>query len=169
MERFTRDCLEMEANSASSNAEAAARMEQIYTRAVQLVNSTLDLDGCFVLDISQFEMMETETATGSKTIYRADPYVTELSSPVYERSDTFGPVNPLPVLAKTLPVIPTRPLSAIEHENLSEFLRENKEGRIFENIAPSWIRYMFPSSLGYGMGESTKAIPLTASGTRLRR
>jgi hypothetical protein len=153
MEKFTRECLEMDASSASSNAEAAAKMDHVYARAAQLVNSTLDLDGCFILDIGQFEMMEMDTATGSKTIYRADPYVSDTQSPVFERSDSFGPVNPLPVLAKTSAHVPSRPLLAAEHERLSEFLCENRDGRIFENTAPSWIRYMFPSSLRYGMGE----------------
>lgn len=128
-------------------------MDQVYSRAAQLIKATLDLDGCFILDIGQFEMTEMETLSGKKTVYRADPYVDETQSPVLERSDSFGPVNPFPVLATTPSTIPTRPLSAGEHEKLSEFLSHNKDGRIFENVAPSWIRYMFPSALRYGMGE----------------
>lgn len=34
---------------------------------------------------------------------------------------------------------------------MSKFLQENRDGRIYENIVPSWIRYVFPSSLKYGM------------------
>jgi hypothetical protein len=44
-------------------------------------------------------------------------------------------------------------LTSSEHEKLSEFLLNNRDGRIFENIAPSWIRHMFPSDMRYGMGE----------------
>ena len=143
----------MDTDSSTNNADAAARMEQVYSRAANLVCSTLDMDGCFILDIGSFEMMETETLGGSKTIYRADPYVAESQSPVLERSDVFGPVNPFPVLAATDPTVPTRPLTAYEHEHFSEFLRDNKDGRVFESVAPSWIRYIFPSSLRYGMGE----------------
>ncbi len=153
MERFTRECLEMDANSTSNNVEASAKMDHVYARAAQLVNTTLDLDGCFILDIGQFEMTEVKTTTGSKTVFRADPYVSEVQSPVLERSDAFGPITAFPILAKTPSTPPTRPLSAAEHEKLSDFLRESKDGRIFENTAPSWIRYMFPSSLRYGMGE----------------
>lgn len=152
MERFTRECLEMDASTAS-NAEAAAKMDQVYSRAAQLVCSTLDLDGCFILDISQFEMTEIETSSGRQTVFRADPYSSGSQSPVLERTEEFGPVNPFPVLATTPSKVPTRPLTATEHEKLSVFLRDNRDGRIFENIAPSWIRYMFPSSLRYGMGE----------------
>jgi hypothetical protein len=147
MEKFTRECLELDATSAS-NAQVAAKMDQVYSRAAQLVCSTLDLDGCFILDISQFEMLEMP---GRETIFRADAYVSETSSPVLERSDSFGVVNPFPVLATTPAAVPTRPLTPSEHEKLSTFLRENKDGKIFENVAPSWIRYMFPQSLRYGM------------------
>jgi signal transduction histidine kinase/AmiR/NasT family two-component response regulator len=34
---------------------------------------------------------------------------------------------------------------------MSAFLGDQRDGRIFENIAPSWIRYIFPPSLKYGM------------------
>ncbi|OCF38511.1 two-component system sensor protein [Kwoniella heveanensis CBS 569] len=125
MEKFTRECLEMDAKSSASNAEAAAKMDVVYSRAAQLVCSTLDLDGCFILDISQIEMTQ--------------------------RSDSFGPVNAFPVLATTPTSTPTRPLTAYEHEKLSGFLRDHRDGRIFESVAPHWIRYMFPQAFRYGM------------------
>ncbi|WVF71252.1 hypothetical protein IAT40_006054 [Kwoniella sp. CBS 6097] len=152
MEKFTRECLEMDAKSSASNAEAAAKMDVVYSRAAQLVCSTLDLDGCFILDISQIEMTHIDTPTGKTTIYRADPYgATEHQSPVLERSDSFGPVNAFPVLATTPTSTPTRPLNPYEHEKLSQFLRDHRDGRIFESVAPHWIRYMFPQVFRYGM------------------
>nr|XP_019046419.1 two-component system sensor protein [Kwoniella bestiolae CBS 10118]OCF25349.1 two-component system sensor protein [Kwoniella bestiolae CBS 10118] len=152
MEKFTRECLEMDADSSASNAEAAAKMDQVYSRAGQLVCSTLDLDGSFILDISQIEMVHVDTPTGKKTVYRADPYSTaEHHSPVLERSETFGPVNAFPVLATTPTSTPSRPLSSHDHEKFSEFLRDHRDGKIFESIAPVWIRYMFPQKFRYGM------------------
>ncbi|WWD03078.1 hypothetical protein V865_001124 [Kwoniella europaea PYCC6329] len=152
MEKFTRECLEMDANSSASNAEAAAKMDQVYSRAAQLVCSTLDLDGSFILDISQIEMVHVDTPAGKKTIYRADPYSTaEQQSPVLERSETFGPVNAFPVLATIPSSMPSRSLSSHEHEKFSEFLRDHRDGKIFEGIAPIWIRYMFPQKFRYGM------------------
>ena len=169
MERFTRECLVMDADSTSDSAEAAAKMDRVYARAAQLVDSTLDLDGCFILDISQFEIAEIETPSGNKTIYRANPYASDESlSPVFERTDSFGPVNPLVVLATTPSAIMTRPISADEHEKVSDFLYENRNGRIFENSAPSWLRYMFPPSFKYGMGESDCRTMLTSSGPCFR-
>ncbi|WVQ99618.1 hypothetical protein IAU59_006755 [Kwoniella sp. CBS 9459] len=152
MEKFTRECLEMDAKSSASNAEAAAKMDVVYSRAAQLVRSTLDLDGCFILDISQIEMTTIDTPAGKTTIYRADPYgAAEHQSPVLERSDSFGPVNAFPVLATTPTATSSRPLNPYEHETLSGFLRDHRDGRIFETIAPHWIRYMFPQSFRYGM------------------
>jgi hypothetical protein len=164
MEKFTRECLEME--ESHGNRKHPAKMEQVYARAAQLVNSTLDMDGAFILDISQFEILETEGPGGSLNVtYRADPYVTETSSSILERSDTFGPVNALPILATTAAATtPTRPVSAQEHEKISEFLRDNGDGKIFESVAPSWIRYMFPQVWKWGMGElSSETSQLTES------
>ena len=151
MERFTRECLEMDGSGSKSNVEAATKMDQVYNRATQLICSTLDLEGAFILDISQFEMMELALPSGRTTIYRADPYITDDHSPVLERSEAFGPVNALPVFAKTTEKHLPRALSSVEHEKLSEFLRDNNDGRIFENIAPSWIRYMYPQDLRFGL------------------
>ncbi|RXK37056.1 hypothetical protein M231_05644 [Tremella mesenterica] len=152
MEEFTRECLEMDAKWNATNTEAAASMDVVYARATQLVTSALGLDGCFILDISQFEMIELEDSDGSKrTIYRADPYGLETHSPVLERHDNFGPVAPLPVFASTHQPMNTREMTPIEHEKMSDFLLHHRDGRIFEDVAPSWIRYMLPSTLRYVM------------------
>ncbi|WVR06967.1 hypothetical protein IAU60_004003 [Kwoniella sp. DSM 27419] len=150
-DKFTRECLEMDATSTASNAEAAVKMDQVYARAAQLVRSTLDLSGCFILDISQIELTHVDTPTGPKPLYRADPYGSEQVSPVLERTETFGPLNPFPVLATTPSTTPTRPMTPLEHEKLSEFLSEHRDGKIFETIAPVWLRSMLPQALRYGM------------------
>lgn len=151
MEKFTRECLEMDVKSSASNVEAATRMDQVYTRAASLVCSTLDMDGCFVLDLGEFEMVDIETDDGVKSVYRVDPYSAETT--VLELSGTFGPVNAFPVLASTPKPLPTRALTGEEHHKLSDFLTNHRDGRIFENVAPSWIKYLLPSDLRYGMGE----------------
>lgn len=151
MEKFTRECLEMDVTSVESNADVVARMDHVYSRAAQLVCSTLDMEGCFILDVSQFELTLSETTEGKKSVYRADPYVADYSSPVLERSEAFGPVNPLPVLAAVPSPVPSRPLSASDHERFSEFLRDSRDGRIFEDVAPLWMRNVFPAGLRYAM------------------
>lgn len=154
MEKFTRECLEMDARSSASSSEASARMDQVYARAAQLITTTLDMDGCFILDIGQFELVEITTEQGKQSRYRADPYSAGDQDPVMEMSETFGPVNALPILASTVNTAPTtRTLTPEEHQKMSDFLLNNRDGRIFENVAPSWIRYMFPPELRYGMGK----------------
>ncbi|AAW40853.2 two-component sensor molecule, putative [Cryptococcus deneoformans JEC21] len=152
MEKFTRECLEMDSASPTSDAETVNKMEHVYSRAAQLVCSTIGLDGCFILDISQIEMVQTNTPTGKKSTYRANPYgAAENTSPVLERSESFGPVNPFPVLAAVPTAKSTRALTPYEHEKLSDFMQNHHDGRIFEGAAPQWIRYMFPQSFRYGM------------------
>jgi hypothetical protein len=153
MEKFTRECLEMDAQSSASSSEASARMDKVYSRAAQLVCTTLDLDGCFILDVSHFELVEVETENGKKSVYCADPYTSGDQGPVVEINGSFGPVNPLTVLGASPPPAPTRSLTPEEHQKMSDFLLNHRDGRIFENVAPSWIRYMFPPELRYGMGK----------------
>lgn len=119
MEKFTRECLEMDSASSTSDAQTVNKMEHVYSRAAQLVCSTIGLDGCFILDISQIEMVQTDTPTGKKSIYRANPYgAAENTSPVLERSESFGPVNPFPVLA----AVPTaKALALLHHTNTKSF------------------------------------------------
>lgn len=149
MEKFTRECLEMDARSTDKNADAAAKMDMVYSRAAQLVCSTLDMEECFVLDLSAFELTMVETSQGPRTVYRADPYNTE--SEVLERAEGFGAVNALPILASSNPSRKTEVLSPSEHEKLSDFLRDARDGRIYEHKPPSWIRGLFPEELRYAM------------------
>ncbi|ORX36568.1 hypothetical protein BD324DRAFT_452116 [Kockovaella imperatae] len=152
MEKFTRECLEMDGSASKPNNEVNTKMDHVYNRATQLVCSTLDMEGAFILDISQFEMMEFTLPTGKTTIYRADPFISaDGQSPVFERSEAFGSVNALPVFASTTDKQVPKALNPDEHERLSEFLRDHKDGRIYENIAPAWIRYMFPQDLRFGL------------------
>lgn len=150
MEKFTRECLEIDEKLTSTNFEAASRMGQVYQRAAKLVHTTLDLDGCAILDISQFERVEVPLPGGGHSVvYHANPYHETQS--VFERVQTFDSVNAFPVLASTPGDVHTRPLSPLEHERMAAFLGDQRDGRIFENVAPSWIKYIFPSTLKYGM------------------
>ena len=151
MEKFTRECLEMDEPVTSAGVDTAGKMDKVYSRAAQLIGSTLDLEGAFILDIGQFEMMEITLQTGKTTTYRADPFISEDHSPVLERSEVFGPVNALPIFASIPGKATTRPLNSLEHEKFSQFLRDQRDGKIYEDFAPSWIRYMFPQALRFGL------------------
>jgi hypothetical protein len=147
MERFTRECLEMDAKSTATNAVAAAKMDQVYGRACDLVCSTLDMDGAHVLDTTQLETIEHE----GKFVYRAQPYTDE--SPIMERSEEFGNLNPFPILGMAHRTPMSRNFTPAEHEAISDFFRDNREGKIFENKTPSWLRHMFPKDIRFAMGK----------------
>ncbi|GMK57905.1 hypothetical protein CspeluHIS016_0407390 [Cutaneotrichosporon spelunceum] len=152
MEKFTRECLEIDEAITSGGFDSASRMNEVYTKAAKLITNTLELDGCTILDISQFERVEMSTSDGErKTIYHANPYA-EGDAHMVEPAGVFGPVSAFPVLA-TAPggSVETRQLTGVEHEKMSAFLADHRDGRIFEGVAPSWIKYVFPPTLKYGM------------------
>lgn len=151
MEKFTRECLEMDTGSVDAPADAAAKMETIWKRAATLSCSTLDMEECSILDLSSFELTTVETPDGPKSVYRADPYDSEFE--VLGRAEGFGEIGPLPVLASTNPARKTVALSPRDHEKMSDFLRDARDGRIYEHKPPSWISSLFPEDLRYAMGE----------------
>lgn len=153
MEKFTRECLEMDAKPTDKRAGAADKMDVVYESAARLVSSTLDMDGCFILDLDQFEALEVEGPHGSKTVYRADPYNTE--SGFLEQSQGFGPITALPLLASTDSRCEPRPLSAVDHQRLSNFLSDHRDGKIYEHKPPSFVKGMLSDKLRYAMGKTS--------------
>lgn len=152
MEKFTRECLEMDAKSTDKKTDAAAKMDVVYDRAAQLVASTLDMDGCFILDLDSFENTQVEGPDGIRTVYRADPYNTETD--LLEKAQEFGPIAALPLLASTESARTTGPLSSLDHQRLSRFLSDNRDGKIYEHKPPSFVKGLFPDELRYAMGRS---------------
>lgn len=163
----------MDVASAEATAEqAAAKMNQVYERAAKLVVKTLDVDGCVIFDLTQFEMIEmTEPDGGVSKVYRADPY--NLGVPdhshqeddslagdnsIFERSGVFGAIPSLPVLGAAEsgagPGTRTCSLSGSEHEKLSKFFNAHRDGRIYEDVVPSWVRQLLPPALKYAMSKS---------------
>jgi hypothetical protein len=166
MEKFTRECLEMDAKSTDKKTDAAAKMDVVYERAAQLVASTLDLDGCCILDLDSFENTQVEGPDGPRTIYRADPYNTE--NEFMEKAQEFGPIPALPLLASTDSSRTPGPLSSLDHQRLSRFLSENRDGKIYEHKAPSFVKGLFPEQLRYAMGKSTATDQADDSHSRIR-
>jgi hypothetical protein len=169
MERFTRECLELDNAAESNPGNANATMERVYELASKLVCRTLDLDGAVVLDLSQFEPVETTDANGEPTtVYQADPY--DMGSMASEdehhvphdeqgnRSSSFGPLPPWTIMGAAeakVGDIPgrARPASSSEHARFSDFLTRYPEGKIYEQVVPSWIRHILPSGIQFAMGK----------------
>lgn len=168
MEKFTRECLELD-NSADANpATAQAKMDRVYERASKLVQKTLEADGALVLDLASFEAVEQTQEDGSVTTeYQADPFGLEPTDEseddvaMLDRNATFTKLPPWTVLGssettETLPTNRNRVGSASEHAKFSDFLRNHQEGRIYEHVVPTWIRHMLPSRLQYAMSKSSR-------------
>lgn len=164
MEKFTRECLELD-NSADANpANAQAKMDRVYERASQLVRKTLEVDGALVLDLASFEAIEQQQEDGSViTEYQADPFGlepvidTDEDVAVPERKGSFSKLPPWTILGSSeaeglRPAGRNKAGSISEHVKFSDFLRNHQEGRIYEHVVPTWIRHMLPSRLQYAMG-----------------
>lgn len=166
MEKFTRDCLELDLDPQNNAARTATSMEHMYENASKLVQATLDLEGALVLDLSHFEFVEGFDAAGRPTrMYQADPYdmgsmASEDEHHVPENAfgdpaKAFGPLPPWVVMgsAEGDSRVPdrTRHGSSNDHARFSDFLQKYPEGRIYEQVVPSWIRHMLPQSIHYAM------------------
>lgn len=171
MERFTRECLEMDNAAESDPKSSTTTMEKVYEQAAKLVCRTLDLDGAVVLDLSQFESVELTNAEGeANMVYQADPYDMgsmtsedehHVPSDAYgDRASAFGPLPPWNIMGAAenkFQDIPgrSRPAASTEHARFSDFLTKHPEGRIYEQVVPSWIRHILPEGIQYAMGKSS--------------
>ncbi|KAF8689033.1 Domain present in phytochromes and cGMP-specific phosphodiesterases, partial [Rhizoctonia solani] len=183
MERFTRECLELE-ESGSPNGTS---MEKVYDRASKLVSAyiyfghkilrdsqvkrALDLEGATVLDIANFECVESFNEDGTKSYsYRGDTFTDSShgpapisASPSMHASDKVsGPANrpfeqisPPAVLGASHTNFKAKhvhTLSGADHERLSLFLANYPDGKIYEHITPSYLRdWAIPSNATYSM------------------
>lgn len=170
MERFTRECLELDNAAEANPATANASMEKVYESAAKLVCRTLQLTGSMVLDLSQFEPVEITGPDGKPTtVYQADPYdmgsMTSDDEPHMlehgygDSNRPFGPLPPWSIMgmAEVHPeAVPGRDhaASSIEHVRLSDFLKKYPEGKTYERVVPSWIRHVLPKGVQFAMSRS---------------
>ncbi|CEL55441.1 DNA polymerase delta small subunit OS=Arabidopsis thaliana GN=POLD2 PE=2 SV=2 [Rhizoctonia solani AG-1 IB] len=168
MERFTRECLELE-ESGSPNGTS---MEKVYDRASKLVKRALDLEGATVLDIANFECVESFNEDGTRSYsYRGDTFADSshgsaplsTSPGIHPLSDKapgaanrpFERISPPVVLGAShtnFKAKHTPTLSGADHERLSSFLANYPDGKIYEHITPSYLRdWAIPSNATYSM------------------
>ncbi|KAG8678052.1 His Kinase A domain containing protein, partial [Ceratobasidium sp. 395] len=78
MERFTRECLELE----EAGPQGVNSMEKVYDRAAKLVKRALDVEGALVVDIANLECVEITNEDGTKSYsYRGDTFADPSHAP----------------------------------------------------------------------------------------
>ncbi|CAE6434858.1 unnamed protein product [Rhizoctonia solani] len=168
MERFTRECLELE----ESGSQNGTSMEKVYDRATKLVKRALDLEGAVVLDIANLECVELANEDGTKTYsYRGDTFADSshgaaplaASPSMHAVSDKlpgvanrpFERISPPVVLGATHANFKGKHISTLsgaDHERLSSFLANCPDGKIYEHITPSYLRdWAIPNNATYSM------------------
>ncbi|QRV75076.1 protein-histidine kinase [Ceratobasidium sp. AG-Ba] len=171
MEKFTRECLELEEES---GPHGVSSMERVYDRASKLVKRALDVEGAMVLDIANLECVEVLGEDGAKSYsYRGDTFTDPVQIPptiaaspsVHSGADKSKPFN-LPdrpfdrisapaVLGAThenFRMKHVSSLSGADHERLSAFLSMYPDGKIYENVTPSYLReWAIPGNASYSM------------------
>lgn len=174
MENFTRECLELDSTADTSTASATAKMDRVYDRAAKLLRKTLDVDGALVLDLSHFESLDIAEEDGSVSkVYQADPFevdagTDDVRQETYKHGlsadtafvdrDHFGSLPPWSIMGacETESMPPqdrNKGAPSAEHAKFSDFLTNYAEGRIYEQVVPSWIRHVLPTKLQYAMSE----------------
>lgn len=171
MEKFTRECLELE----ESGTQGANSMEKVYERAAKLVKRALDVEGATVLDISHLECVESTLDDGTKSYaFRGDTFTDAshvpapaVSSPsvhgIAEKSSSGAGTPDRPFERISAPVVlgsahtnfrgnHVTSISEVDHERLSTFLSSCPDGKIYEHLVPSYLRdWAVPASASYCM------------------
>ncbi len=116
-----------------------------------MIRKTLNVDGAFILDLSQFESVETTNTNGETILqYQAEAYEIEIApselpataedflhAPAYdphsgERMHPFGTIPPWTTLGASERLDPpgtrNHPISPTDHMKFSEFLQKNEDG-----------------------------------------
>lgn len=111
---------------------SSASMDRVYSRAANLVQRTLDVEGVLVMDVSHVEVLESMNAEGSVSVllHRGDD----------GNSSSSGPT--------------TRSLSVDEYQNLNAFFAKYPDGKISEGIVPMCFRPFLPVHIQYALSES---------------
>ncbi len=65
MENFTRECLEMDSPNPTNIAAPEDNMRKVYESASRLVKRTLDVEGALIVDVSNFEVLQSFEARTS--------------------------------------------------------------------------------------------------------
>lgn len=132
MEKFTRECLQIDSQAESAKDPAAlfrrGAMEKIYSRAAELVKKTLDAEGACVMDVSRFEVLETsDSAEGHMSVLLHGADIAESSK--------------------------EHALSNEEYAKITEFFTRHPDGIVADSVIPSWFQNILPPNIMHALSE----------------
>ncbi|TFK27164.1 hypothetical protein FA15DRAFT_666663 [Coprinopsis marcescibilis] len=130
MERFSRECLEIDTDLPSDSHKegtpiTGTSMDRVYDRAAKLVQRTLDVEGVIVMDVTHCEVLETMGAEGNVTVV------------LHHGGAVRG--------------METQTLLSEDHHSLNNFFARYPEGKIVEGILPSCFRQFMPTHIRYAL------------------
>ncbi|KZT42170.1 hypothetical protein SISSUDRAFT_1030673 [Sistotremastrum suecicum HHB10207 ss-3] len=130
MEKFTRECLQIDSQAESAKDPAAlfrrGAMEKIYSRAAELVKKTLDAEGACVMDVSRFEVLETtDSSEGHMSVLLHGADIAESSK--------------------------EHALSNEEYSKITEFFTRHPDGIVADSVIPSWFQNILPPNIMHAL------------------
>lgn len=128
MEQFSRECLES-GNEVDSQGKhelsVGTTMEEVYDRAAKLIQSTLDVEGVIVLDVSHVDVLENPVAEGTVSV-------------ILHHGDENAPME-------------KRQITPEEYQGFNRFFDKHPDGKILEGILPTLFRPYMPTHIRYAL------------------
>ena len=152
MEQFSRECLESNNEVYTHGRQdltLGSSMEKVYDRAAKLVQSTLDVEGVIVMDVSHCNVLENMSAEGTVSV-------------ILHHGDVEMEME-------------KRQITTEEYHNFNHFFQKYPDGKILEGILPHLFRPYMPTHIRYalsrwfhGVSEERIAAELLFSGAYLQ-
>jgi putative heme iron utilization protein len=128
MEQFSRECLESNNEVYTHGRQdltLGSSMEKVYDRAAKLVQSTLDVEGVIVMDVSHCNVLENMSAEGTVSV-------------ILHHGDVEMEME-------------KRQITTEEYHNFNHFFQKYPDGKILEGILPHLFRPYMPTHIRYAL------------------
>ncbi|KZV97450.1 hypothetical protein EXIGLDRAFT_832857 [Exidia glandulosa HHB12029] len=133
MEQFTRECLEIDTESARDPRQTSIQsgsMDKIYDRAVKLVKRTLDVEGVLVMDVSHAEAADIVPPQDLSA-------ASQMSLVLHSAEQGLG--------------TSTKALAVTEYARITDFFYKHPDGKVVDGLVPNAFRGLIPSNIKYAL------------------
>jgi hypothetical protein len=142
MERFTRECLQVDSEASSSGDSqklfSYAAMERIYSRAADLVKQTLDVEGACVMDVSRSGLHEPSSSSEG-----------QLAVTSYHAGNSIASDNKV--------------LASEDFADVVTFFTKQPDGVIVDDAQfPPWLKEILPQDTLHALSENLSTLSIVA-------